>query len=144
MAVDDGEVVGLVDLTFDDSSATIETIAVHPDRQQTGIATALLTEVLAGLPTTIITIDAWTRDDASANRWYQRHQFVESYRYLHVYANELDIAAAGLTAGHGLRPVAAFFHAESAEEVAMRERFHRVHVCRQYVLRRAPAPAGPR
>lgn len=133
---DDDDVIGLIDVTSDESTATIETIAVHPDRHGSGIATALLTEVLGDLPKSLASVDAWTRDDAAANAWYQSRGFVETYRYLHVYASELDIEHADLTSRHGLTPVAGFFHAEIDAEAPLRELFRRVHVCRQYVVHR--------
>lgn len=136
VTVDDADVVGLIDVTFDESTASIETIAIHPDRQGTGLATALLKEVLEHLPGTVASVDAWTRDDAAANAWYQSRGFVESYRYLHVYANETEIKHAGLTTRDGLTAVAGFFHADIEAEAPMRDLFSRVHVCRQYLLSR--------
>lgn len=136
VAIDDADVVGLIDVTSDGSTATIETIATHPDRHRNGIASALLTEVLERLPQSVASVDAWTRDDAAANAWYQRRGFVESYRYLHVYASEDDIKHADLTTRDGLTAIAGFFHADIEAEAALRNLFHRVHVCRQYVPQR--------
>jgi ribosomal protein S18 acetylase RimI-like enzyme len=134
VTVEDADVAGLVDVTFDETRATIETIAVHPDRQGRGLATAMFEEVLEYLPRTISAVDAWTRDDATANGWYQSRGFVESYRYLHVYANETEITHAGVSTDAALTPVAGFFHASIEAEAQMRDLFSRVHVCRQYVL----------
>ncbi len=136
VTVDGADVVGLIDVTFDGTRATIETIAVHPDHQGTGLGTALLHEVLLHLPASVVSVDAWTRDDAAANTWYQSRGFVESYRYLHVYANETEIKYAGITTRDGLTAVAGFFHADIEAESSMRNLFSRVHVCRQYILRR--------
>lgn len=92
--------------------------------------------MLEDLPSFVSSVDAWTRDDAGANAWYQSRGFAESYRYLHVYASELDIEHAGLTTRDGLTPIAGFFHADIELEAPLRSLFGRVHVCRQYVLRR--------
>lgn len=141
VAFDDEDFAGLIDVAFDESTATIATVAVHPDHQRGGLATALLEEVVEHLPATVASVDAWTRDDAAANAWYQSRGFVESYRYLHVYANELEIERAGFTTRDGLTAVAGFFHADIKAEAALRDLFGRVHVCRQYVLHRY-TPSG--
>lgn len=136
VTVEDAEVIGLIDVTFNTATATIETIAVHPDRQGAGVATALLRQVLEHLPRTVVSVDAWTRDDEAANTWYRSRGFVESYRYLHVYANESEIKHAGLSAREGLTAVAGFFHADIQADAQLRDLFRRVHVCRQYILSR--------
>ena len=43
------------------------------------------------------TLDAWTREDVAANRWYRSHGFSEQYRYLHVYLNDGDDDAGFMT-----------------------------------------------
>lgn len=136
VAFDGDDLVGLIDVSYDESTATIETIAVHPDCQGSGLGTALLAEVVEHLPTTVASVDAWTRDDAAANTWYQSRGFAESYKYLHVYATEQEITHASLTTRSGLTPVAGFFHADLKDEKELRGLFRRVHVCRQYVLAR--------
>lgn len=134
VAFDGDDLVGLIDVSCDKTTATIETIAVHPDRQGIGLGTALLSEVVEHLPALVASVDAWTRDDAAANAWYQGQGFVESYKYLHVYANDEEITHASLTTRSGLTPVAGFFHADLKDEKELRALFSRVHVCRQYVL----------
>ncbi|MFF0087217.1 GNAT family N-acetyltransferase [Streptomyces canus] len=68
-----GTVTGIIDVTVEGELATIDTVAVHPDRQHQGIGRALLAEARArvsalGVPT----LDAWTRDDPDTLRWYRR------------------------------------------------------------------------
>src|SRR5690606_2343421 len=73
----DQQVVGLIDVEISGAQATIETVAVHPDARRQGIAGALLGRVLAALPPTVRTLNAWTREDVAANFWYRRNGFVE-------------------------------------------------------------------
>jgi len=131
VAVEDGAVVGLMDIEIFTDRATIDVLAIHPDHQRRGLATRLLDAVLPRLDVDLL--DAWTRGDASANEWYRRSGFTENSRYLHVYKSCQDDAS-GFETPDGLgKPVAAFMHAPIEHEAAMRERFSRVHVCRQYV-----------
>ena len=129
-----GAVVGLIDLAVSDELATIDSVAVHPDAARKGIGSLLLAEAMRRLPGTVRSLDAWTRDDEAANRWYLSNGFAERFRYLHVYASGgHEPAAAIVEARAGLAPVAAFFHADISDEAALRRDFARVHVCRQYV-----------
>ncbi len=127
------EVLGLIDVTIDGPAATIDSIAVRPDAQRGGLATALLQAALAALPSPVTTLDAWTREDAAANSWYRARGFVENYRYLHVYKS-WDEPGDGFATPQGLSaPVTAFMHAAIDSEEQMRQRFRRVYVCRQYL-----------
>jgi hypothetical protein len=57
----------------------------------------------------------------------------ENFRYLHVYKSWQDDAD-GFETPEGLgKPVHAFMHAPISLETSLRERFSRIHVCRQYV-----------
>lgn len=139
VAVDDGTVVGLLDLEIEEDLATIDTVAVHPDHQGRGIASALLARARADLPGSVSTLDAWTREDEPALAWYRAQGFAESDHYLHVYKSWDDpddgwSSPAGLSA-----PVIAFCHAPIEDEVELRSRFSRVYVCR-----RVSRSVGPR
>lgn len=129
-----GEIVGILDIETDGDAGTIDTIATHPDHQGVGIATALLEASLSRLDhDNIATLDAWTREDIAANRWYQSKGFAENYRYLHVYLSDGDDHA-GFTAPDGLsRPISVFTHGKIEDEIHMRTQFQRVYVCRQYI-----------
>jgi ribosomal protein S18 acetylase RimI-like enzyme len=136
VATENDQVVGLMDLDLGDGTATIDVLAVHPRHQRRGIANALLAEGLARLRDRggIRTLDAWTRGDEAANAWYQRNGFVENYRYLHVYKHYED-GDEGFTLPTGVdKLIAAAMHAKLDQEERLRERFRRIHVCRQYVL----------
>ena len=129
-----GAVVGIIDVAITDDLATIETVAVHPDAARKGIGSLLLDEARRRLPESATSLDAWTRDDEAANRWYLSNGFRESFRYLHVYARgETEPGAAIVGARLGLTPVAAFFHADISNEAVLRSEFRRVHICRRYV-----------
>ncbi len=134
VAASAGAVVGIIDVAVADELATIETVAVHPDVARIGIGSLLLGEVLRRLPSSVRDLDAWTRDDEPANKWYLSNGFREKFRYLHVYAKgDHEPRTAIVETSHGLTPVAAFFHADISRENELRGTFSRVHVCRQYV-----------
>ncbi|GAA2232088.1 GNAT family N-acetyltransferase [Promicromonospora sukumoe] len=135
-AADDGTIVGLIDVEIDGDTATIDTVAVHPDHTHNGIATALLAEAVPQARAAgATTLDAWTREDIAANAWYLRAGFTEDFRYLHVYKDG-DEPTDGFAAPVGLSvPVIAFMHADISHEAEMRARYSRVYVCRQYLRR---------
>jgi ribosomal protein S18 acetylase RimI-like enzyme len=73
------------------NNPSIDTIATHPDHRNSGVGTGLLQTALEHLANLgIETLDAWTREDAAANRWYQRNGFMKQFRYLHIYLGEDD------------------------------------------------------
>lgn len=133
VAVRGGVLVGVLDVVIGGDVATIETIAVHPDASRSGAGSALLAEAIRRLPATVATVDAWTRGDEAANRWYLRQGFSENFRYLHVFAGDGGEIEKAVTASRGLTPVSGFFHARIDEEDRLRKDFRRVHICRQYV-----------
>jgi ribosomal protein S18 acetylase RimI-like enzyme len=134
VAVDGDHVVGLLDVSIDGPSAQIESVAVDPHRCRQGIGTALLEQALDELRRLgVRRLEAWTREDEPANRWYRRHGFREAERYLHVYANGRAETDRAVTAEPGLVAVHAFLHLlDMDRETEMRDRFGRVYVCRCY------------
>jgi ribosomal protein S18 acetylase RimI-like enzyme len=136
VAVEGGAVVGILDFSIEGSLATIDTIAVHPDRQHQVIGTKLfeLARIrAAALGAT--TIDAYTRDDEATLRWYRAHGFTESDHHLHVYADyyaNADEPAEAVKPRPGLFPIKIFLHAKLEREAEMRQKFQRVHVCRRF------------
>lgn len=127
-------VVGILDIEIVCASATIHTVAVHPDHRGAGTATALLESALAILTERgIESLDAWTREDAASNAWYRQNGFSETNQYLHVYLEKGEDAS-GFQCPENLSPLlAAFLHARIEDEAQLRSRFRRVYVCRQYV-----------
>lgn len=133
VALDDGVVVGALDVSMPGAEATIETVVVHPDYQRRGIATALLSEALRRLERCgARVLDASTREDEQALGWFARNGFLETSRYLHVYATADEVGTV-LNARYGLTPMGAFLHARIEREAELRQRFERVHVCRRMV-----------
>ncbi len=99
-------------------------LATHPDHQRRGIASALLKEAerLAregGLER----LEAWTRDDAHVQRWYENHGFTQIDSYLHVYLERDDLRAFDSE----LRLVKAFAHYTGDRPDEIRGRYERVH-----------------
>ncbi|MEU8325525.1 GNAT family N-acetyltransferase [Nonomuraea sp. NPDC048881] len=138
IAEDSGTLAGILDVAFDGEMATVETIAVHPDRQRRGIGRALLDQARArARKLGARTLDAWTRDDPGTLRWYRTNGFTEGEHYLHIYANYYtDPGEPDRAIGErrpGLRPMAIFLHAGLPDEHAIRAQFARVHVCRRFV-----------
>jgi N-acetylglutamate synthase-like GNAT family acetyltransferase len=136
-ATETGEIVGVLDLAVEDTAATIETVAVHPDHRSRGIGRALLEAAChRARALGAATIEAWTRDDPGTLHWYRANGFTESDHYLHVHADcYTDAAEPDRAIGErrpGLRPVKVFLHAGLADEASLREQFQRVHVCRRF------------
>lgn len=136
VAVDADDLVGVLDLSVAGQLATIETIAVDPDRQRRGIGTALLdAAVQAAVAAGATEIDAYTRDDEQALQWYSASGFEQGEHYLHVYANAYTEAGEpdrAVRRRAGLQPIAVFLHADLEREDDMRRQFARVHVCRRF------------
>lgn len=140
VAADGEQVVGLLDIEIEDTEATIDSIATHPDHQRRGIGTRLLEQAVPLLTARCVrTLDAWTREDLAANRWYARNGFTERDRYLHVYLGDDDDATGFTTPAELSAPVSAFMHASIEDEETMRERYRRVYLCRQYLRELDPA-----
>ena len=151
VAEDGGEIVGLIDVECELSPGTvceerpglggmIWHLAVHPDHQRRGIATALLAEsqrLAAGYD--LVRFEAWTRDDAHVQAWYESHGFVQVYSYLHVYVESGEGLRDLFPIADGIRPVKLFAHYVGEDKEHVRARFARVHDCVLYE-RRLGAP----
>jgi ribosomal protein S18 acetylase RimI-like enzyme len=137
VGVSGDEIIGICDASLASHGATIDTVVVHPDHRRTGLATALLGELVRRLKERdVALLDAWTRDDEGTVAWYQAMGFEVAYRYLHVYASGEAELADALTASSGLLPRSAFFHADTQDpmvETDLRKRFVRVHACQRFV-----------
>lgn len=132
VAESDGTIVGLVDVECESAGLAdrpgtggmIWNLAVHPDHQRQGVAAALLEEAerrarAAGLER----LEAWTRDDAHVQRWYESHGFVQIDGYLHVYLERDDLRRYD----GELRLVHALAHYTGDEPEKIRGRYARVH-----------------
>ena len=125
VAEENGEIVGLIDVELNaEGGGMIWHIAVHPDHQGRGVGTALLREAERNLTK----IQAWTRDDAATQRWYESRGFVQVDGYLHVYVDfEEGLRDLWPPTPDGLRPVKVFAHYTGDDRDAMRARFKRTH-----------------
>ena len=99
-------------------------LAVHPDHQRRGVAAALLDEAeRRARERGLERLEAWTRDDAHVQRWYERHGFAQIDGYLHVYLERDDLRPYD----GELRLVKAFAHYTGDEPERIRRRYARVH-----------------
>jgi ribosomal protein S18 acetylase RimI-like enzyme len=130
-------VAGLMDVTVEDTTGTIDNLAVHPDHQHRGIARSLLTHAIAGAHAqNLAALSAWTRDDPVTLRCYRAMGFTETNHYLHVFADHAahpdEPSRAVDRMRSGLVLMSAFLHADVADEPRLRQQFSRVHVCRRF------------
>jgi GNAT superfamily N-acetyltransferase len=132
VAEEDGTIIGLLDLECESEGLSarpgvggmIWHLATHPDHQRQGIASALLAEAeRQARERGLVRLEAWTRDDAPTQRWYERHGFVPIDSYLHVYLERDDLRAFD----NELRFVKAFAHYTGDRRDEIRKRFARVH-----------------
>ena len=68
-------------------------------------------------------LEAWTRDDAHVQRWYEHHGFTQIDSYSHVYLERDDLRPFD----GELRFVRAFAHYTGDEPEKIRRRYLRVH-----------------
>lgn len=110
-------------------------LAVHPDHQRRGIATALLEEAKRlAAEREVVRFEAWTRDDAHVQAWYESRGFAQVDSYLHVYVLLDEGLRELFPIADGIRPVKLFAHYVGEDRDEIRRRFGRVHDCVLYEL----------
>jgi len=128
----DGEIVGLLDLECESNGLArrpgaggmIWHLATDPEWQRRGIASELLAEAeRRARAYDVVRLEAWTRDDAHVQRWYERQGFVQIDSYLHVYLERDDLRELD----GELRLVKAFAHYTGEDRDKIKRRYTRVH-----------------
>lgn len=147
VAEDRGHIVGLLDVECEEEPGNVCSdraglggmiwhVAVLPDHQRRGIASALLREAeRRAVDRRLERFEAWTRDDEYVQRWYESRGFRKVDSYLHVYV-ELDEGLRDLfPITDGLRPVTVFAHYTGDDRDDIKKRFARAHDCVLYERR---------
>jgi ribosomal protein S18 acetylase RimI-like enzyme len=150
VAEEDGELVGLIDVECELEPGTvcedrpglggmIWHLAVHPDYQRSGVATTLLREAeRLAADRGVVRFEAWTRDDAHVQAWYESRGFTRVYSYLHVFVEHSEGLRDLFPIADELRPVKLFAHYTGDDPDAVKRRFARVHDCVLYEYRFRP------
>ena len=143
----DGTIVGLIDVELEEEPGTvceerpglggmIWHLAVLRDFRRQGIATRLLAAAEeAARGRDIERFEAWTRDDAWVQRWYESQGFVHVLSYLHVYVHGRNETDGVISSELGLKPIKVFAHYTGDRPEEIRARFERVHDCVLYERR---------
>lgn len=140
------QIVGLIDVELDTPDRSVCSdrdgrggmiwhLAVHPDYQRQGIASALLHEVIQRAKRAGVNrLEAWTRDDEGTVLWYENRQFERRDSYLHVYLNREEADRDTDTVIEGLSINSAFAQYIGEDDRVIKERYNRVHECQMFEL----------
>jgi ribosomal protein S18 acetylase RimI-like enzyme len=145
VAVENGQIVGLLDIEYDDKEKTVCTkgeglggmiwhVATHPDFRRRGIGINMLekAEQIAkekGLDY----LEAWTRDDDWVNQWYVNSGFNKVHSYLHVFFEGNNEAEKVIRSHESqYKVIQGFAHYSGDESENIKSKFKRVHECRCY------------
>lgn len=145
VAVIDEQIVGLLDIEYEEKEETVCLrgkglggmlwhIAVHPDYRRRGIGNKLLlaAEKLS-IEKGLSRLEAWTRDDEWVNKWYEVNDFEKVDFYLQVFIEGSDELNGVINCEiPKLYPVQAFAHYVGDDKEAIKEKFKRVYECYCY------------
>lgn len=145
VAVENGQIVGLLDIEYDDKEKTVCTkgeglggmiwhVATHPDFRRRGIGIDMLeTAEQIAKEKGLDYLEAWTRDDDWVNQWYVNSGFNKVHSYLHVFF-EGNNEAEKVIRSHEpqYKVIQGFAHYSGDESENIKSKFKRVHECRCY------------
>lgn len=141
------QIVGLLDVELDTSERSVCSdrdgkggmiwhLAVHPDYQRRGIASALFREVVRRAKEVgVKRLEAWTRDDEETVEWYENSGFEKIDSYLHVYFDRDEADRDIESSIEDLTINSAFGQYLGEREQTIRERYERVHECQLFEFR---------
>ncbi|WP_010095195.1 GNAT family N-acetyltransferase [Ornithinibacillus scapharcae] len=144
VAVEGGQIVGLLDIEYDNREKAICTkgeglggmiwhIATHPDYRRRGIGTKLLEKAESiAKEKGLDYLEAWTRDDEWVNKWYKKNGFAKVYSYLHLFLEGKEVEDVVRVDSPNLKVVQAFVHYSGDEKDKVRTKYNRVHECNCY------------
>ncbi|MFD2830393.1 GNAT family N-acetyltransferase [Corticicoccus populi] len=143
VAVIDGQVVGLIDIEYENEPGTVCTahderggmiwhIAVHPDYQRNGIGERLLEAAVKKARDNYLSyLEAWTRDDAWVQNWYRKMEFQEMSSYYHLYFEGKETEHLRHN-NPAVNPVSVFAH-YTGDDIESFKTLQRKHKCVCYV-----------
>jgi len=147
----DGAVIGLLDVECEDEPQTVCSkssdlesthlagmiwhIAVHPDFRRKGIAHMLLERAIEeSLRLGLSRLEAWTRDDGLAEKWYLSQGFNEIESYYHVYIDGKEMKSEVINSKiPELKPISVFAHYLGDDNLFL-NKFNRVYKCIRFDL----------
>ncbi|TCP29068.1 ribosomal protein S18 acetylase RimI-like enzyme [Scopulibacillus darangshiensis] len=140
------QIVGMIDIEYESEEGTVCSrgkglggmiwhIAVHPDFQSKGIGKHLLYESeKIAKEIGLNRLEAWTRDDAWVNEWYEKNGFAKVDSYLHIFMDgEEELKGVLKSEIPKCRPIQAFAHYVGDDREWAKNKFKRVHECFCYV-----------
>ena len=132
------QIVGLLDIEYDSSTSNtgiLWHLAVHPDFRRRGVAHHLLERAVEeARKVGLVRIEAWTRDDGQAEKWYEAQGFQKTQSYHLIYMNSEEIIPEIISSQiPQMKPMTIFAHYVGDNDTFLAQ-FKRVHRCSRYDL----------